>query len=92
MKLEKNGKRSSGKITCHTNICYHFATNRINDGDLTVEYCPTLIVSDYSILSRCMGVSFAHSEIEIYEDDTAEYSAETEAFIKKKIEERKSRR
>jgi hypothetical protein len=41
MLLEKNGKRSSSKRTRHINIRYFFVTDRIEAGELTVEYCPT---------------------------------------------------
>eukprot|EP00957_Ditylum_brightwellii_P153458 11679229-Ditylum_brightwellii.AAC.1 len=35
MRLEKSGKGSSGKRTCHINICYFFVTDRIASGELT---------------------------------------------------------
>jgi hypothetical protein len=41
MLLEKNGKASSSKRTKHINIRYFFVTDRINKGELTVEWCPT---------------------------------------------------
>jgi hypothetical protein len=41
MLLEKNGQMSSSKRTRHLNIRYFFVTNRIEAGELTVEYCPT---------------------------------------------------
>jgi hypothetical protein len=39
--LEKNGKASSSKRTKHINIRYYFVTDRINQKELTVEWCPT---------------------------------------------------
>lgn len=39
--LEKNGKLSSGKRTKHINTRFFFVTDRIEKGDLTVEWCPT---------------------------------------------------
>jgi hypothetical protein len=39
--LEKNGKMSSGKRTRHINIRYFFVTDRIENKELRVEYCPT---------------------------------------------------
>ena len=46
--LEKNGKMSSGKKTKHINIRYFFITNRIEKGELKVEYCPTdKMVADF---------------------------------------------
>ena len=41
MLLEKNGKTSSSKRTCHINIRYFFITDRIKNKELQVEYCPT---------------------------------------------------
>jgi hypothetical protein len=39
--LEKNGKSSSGRRTRHLDIRYFFVTDRIKNGDLQIEYCPT---------------------------------------------------
>jgi hypothetical protein len=39
--LEKNGKASSSKRTKHVNIRFFFITDRINKGELSVEWCPT---------------------------------------------------
>ena len=39
--LEKNGKASSSKRTKHINIRYYFVTDRIQKGELSVEWCPT---------------------------------------------------
>ena len=39
--LEKNGKASSGKRTKHINIRYFFIKDRIDNGEIKVEYCPT---------------------------------------------------
>jgi hypothetical protein len=48
MKLEKNGKRSSGKRTRHIDIRYFYVTDKVKAGELSVEYCPTGdMVSDY---------------------------------------------
>ena len=41
MKLEKNGRASSGKITRHINIRYFFVTDRIPANEMKVDYCPT---------------------------------------------------
>ena len=41
IKLEENGKASSGKRTRHIAIRYYFVTDRISGGDLQVNYCPT---------------------------------------------------
>ena len=39
--LDNNGKRSSSKRTKHINIQYFFITDRIKNGELNIEYCPT---------------------------------------------------
>ncbi len=39
--LENNGKASSIKRTKHINIRYFFVTDRINNKELEVEWCPT---------------------------------------------------
>ena len=47
--LENNGKRSSSKRTKHINIRYFFITDRIKNGELNIEYCPTDdMVADFS--------------------------------------------
>ena len=41
MLLEKNGCGSSSKWTRHINIRYFFVVDRIANGEVKVEYCPT---------------------------------------------------
>ena len=41
MLLAKSGRASSRKRTRHINIRYYFVADRIKDGELRVEYCPT---------------------------------------------------
>jgi hypothetical protein len=46
--LEKNGKASSGKRTRHINIRFFFVADRVANGDLRIEHCPTEdMVADY---------------------------------------------
>jgi hypothetical protein len=48
MKLEENGKRSSGKRTQHLEIKYFYITDLINRKEVSIEYCPTdKMVADY---------------------------------------------
>ena len=48
MLLENNGRGSSSKRTRHINIRYFFVTDRIKEGEMRVEYCPTGdMVADY---------------------------------------------
>lgn len=39
--LERNGRASSSKRTRHINIRYFFVSDRIQNNELRVEYCPT---------------------------------------------------
>ena len=41
MLLERNGRASSGRRTRHINIRYFFIADRIKNGEVRVEYCPT---------------------------------------------------
>ena len=41
MKLEKNGRQSSSQRTRHVNIRYFFIKDKIDQGEITLEYCPT---------------------------------------------------
>ena len=48
MKLEKNGKESSGKRTRHFNIKYFYCTDLIRRKEMEIRYCPTdLMIGDY---------------------------------------------
>ena len=48
MKLEENGKSSSGRRTRHFNIKYFYITDLIQRGAVTIEYCPTNdMIADY---------------------------------------------
>jgi hypothetical protein len=39
--LEENGRASSSKRTRHINVRYYFVTDRIKNGEIKIEYCPT---------------------------------------------------
>jgi Reverse transcriptase (RNA-dependent DNA polymerase) len=48
MKLEENGKSSSGKRTRHFDIKYFYITDLIKRNEVTIEYCPTeIMIADY---------------------------------------------
>ena len=48
MKLEANGKESSGKRTRHFNIKYFYITDLIRNNDIQIRYCPTQdMIADY---------------------------------------------
>jgi hypothetical protein len=46
--LANNGRASSGKRTRHINIRYFFVKDRVQNGELRIEYCPTKeMLADY---------------------------------------------
>ena len=48
MKLEANGKASSGKRTRHLEIKYFYITDLIQRKEVFIEYCPTdAMIADY---------------------------------------------
>jgi hypothetical protein len=58
MKLETNGKASSGKRTRHFNIKYFYITDLIQRGEVQIEYCPTNdMLADY-MTKPLTGIKF----------------------------------
>jgi hypothetical protein len=56
--LEKNGRASSSKRTRHINIRYFFVTDRVANGEMTIEYCPTKeMMADY-FTKPLQGIQF----------------------------------
>jgi hypothetical protein len=48
MKLEQNGKASSGKRTRHFNIKFFYITDLIQRQEVSIKYCPTdQMIADY---------------------------------------------
>jgi hypothetical protein len=48
MKLEQNGKASSGKRTRHFNIKFFYITDLIERQEVSIKYCPTdQMIADY---------------------------------------------
>jgi len=39
--LAENGSTSSGKCTRHLDMRYYFVTDKIKNGEVKIEYCPT---------------------------------------------------
>ena len=39
--LEKNGSTSSTKRTKHINVMYYFVTDRVEKGEISIDYCST---------------------------------------------------
>ena len=59
MKLEENGKASSGKRTRHFNIKYFYITDLIERGKVMIKYCPTdEMIADY-MTKPLVGAKFA---------------------------------
>jgi hypothetical protein len=49
MKLEQNGKESSGKKTRHFDIKYFYVTDLVGHDEVHIEYCSTdEMIADYS--------------------------------------------
>jgi hypothetical protein len=60
MKLEENGKASSGKRTRHWNITYFYITDLIQRGEVEIQYCPTdAMLGDY-MSKPLIGTKFLH--------------------------------
>ena len=60
MKLEQNGKASSGKRTRHFNIKYFYITDLIQRNEVQIEYCPTdAMIADY-MTKPLVGAKFFH--------------------------------
>ncbi|KAI2512474.1 Reverse transcriptase (RNA-dependent DNA polymerase) [Fragilaria crotonensis] len=60
MKLEENGKSSSGKRTRHFHIKYFYITDLIRRNEVTIEYCPTdAMIADY-MTKPLVGAKFIH--------------------------------
>lgn len=58
MKLEANGKASSGKRTRHFHIKYFYITDLIKRGEVQIEYCPTDdMLADY-MTKPLTGIKF----------------------------------
>jgi hypothetical protein len=59
MKLENNGKLSSGKRTRHFEIKYFYITDLISRNEVTIKFCPTdVMLGDY-MTKPIVGVKFA---------------------------------
>jgi hypothetical protein len=61
IKIEKNGKRSSGQKTKHMNNRYFFIKDRLNTEEITVEYCPFL----YETITRKFVSKIQRSSVRI---------------------------
>ena len=72
--LEKNGKASSSKRTCHINTRYFFVTDCIEAKEVSVQYCPTQeMVADF-FTKPLQGVLFQKFRNKIMNVDPATVS------------------
>jgi len=56
IRMEKYGKRSCTKRTRHINIRYFFICDKVNNKEVSIEYCPTTeMIADY--FSKLLGGS-----------------------------------
>ena len=86
MKLDNNGKLSSGNCTSHINIWYFFATYHCHSKELSVEYCPNIeIIGDYSNHPLQGGLFriFRNLILGMTEDDIISYNYKSAKSIKK---------
>ena len=58
MRLEVNGTMSSSKQTKHIKARYFFVKDKIEDGDLEVQYCPTEQMWTYVLNKPEQGTPF----------------------------------
>jgi hypothetical protein len=76
IKLEENGKESSGKRTWHFDIKYFYVTDLVGRNEVKIEYCSTdEMIADYNtkpvvgrkfalFCNRMMNLSAKHHRIE----------------------------
>ena len=56
--LERNGRTSSSKRTKHIQICYFFIKDKVDAGDIEIEYCPTEDMRGYYFTKPVQGNLF----------------------------------
>jgi len=89
IKLENNGKRSSSKRTRHINIRYYFITDRVANGEVSIEYCPTGdMVGDFHTksLQGSQFCRFRNTILGIANKDIAGYNTKARQYLKAKKE------
>jgi hypothetical protein len=68
--LETNGMKSSTKRTRHINVQYYFVTDRIDKGDMVVEYCPTADMISDVLIKPLQGSAFHKLRANLKNDPT----------------------
>jgi len=81
--LEKNGRGSSTKRTRHMNIRYFYIKNRVDAGDIKIEYCPTLeMIADY-FTKPLQGILFRKMRDQVMNiDPSSEYHSGHRSVLK----------
>ena len=59
MLLGKNWKKSSTKNTKHINVRYYFVKDRVETGDVVIEYCPTEEMLGDHFINPLQGTLFS---------------------------------
>ena len=65
--LEDNGKASIRKRTNHINIWYLFITDRVNNGDVSILWCPTGNIIGYYATKHFKVICSGSSETKSWE-------------------------
>ena len=84
IRLDKNGGRSSNKMTRHINIRYYFITDRIIKQEAYVKFFPALdLTGDYftKALQGSQFRRFRNIIIGIHEDDIPSYNTPGRALL-----------
>jgi len=84
MLLEKNGRHSSGRRTRHINIRHFFVNDRINNGEVCIEYCPsTDIIADFFTkpLQGAPFRKFRNIVLNLSEDDILRYGRQNDTGL-----------
>ena len=88
IKLEENGRGSSGKRTRHINIRYFFVTDRVKAEEISVKYCPTeMMLADFYTkpLQGKLFRLFRNLFLNIEDPDMDEYMKKNAVLMKRPI-------
>ena len=55
MRMERNGKASTTGNSRHVHIRYFFMKDRVNKGEVDLQYCPTLEMLEYFFTKPLQG-------------------------------------
>ena len=84
--LEKNGRGSSSKRTRHINIRYFFVTDRVQNKEVSIEYCPTgEMIADF-FTKPLQGSIFRKFRAFIMNLDPGTYGSQDQRFVLNKTE------